>query len=51
MTESLDAELLKDLRGLGKTPSFDGNDTEYSGKKVTLPDPGIHMSLVSTVSV
>ena len=27
MTEPLDAELLKDLRGLGKPPSFDGNDT------------------------
>ena len=26
MTEPLDAELLKDLRGLGKPPSFDGND-------------------------
>ena len=24
MTEPLDAELLKDLRGLGKPPSFDG---------------------------
>ena len=29
MTEHLDAELLKDLRGLGKPPSFDGNDAEY----------------------
>ena len=29
MTEPLDAELLKDLRGLGKPPSFDGNDAEY----------------------
>ena len=28
-TESLDAELPKDLRGLGKPPSFDGNDAEY----------------------
>ena len=30
----LDAELLKNLRGLGKPLSFDGNDTEYSGQKV-----------------
>ena len=28
-TESLDAELLKDLRGVGKPPSFEGNDAEY----------------------
>ena len=28
-TESLDAELLEDLRGQGKPPSFDGNDAEY----------------------
>ena len=27
--ESLDAGLLKDLRSLGKPPSFDGNDAEY----------------------
>ena len=25
-----DAELLKDLRGLGKPPLFDGNDTDVS---------------------
>ena len=29
MTEHLDAELLKDLRGLGKPPLFDGNDAVY----------------------
>ena len=29
MVEPLDAELLKDLRGLGKPPSFDGNDSKY----------------------
>ena len=29
----LDAELLKDLRGLGKPLSFDGNETEHSGQK------------------
>ena len=29
MTEPLDAELLMDLRGLGKPFSFDGNDAEY----------------------
>ena len=26
VAEPLDTELLKDLRGLGKPPSFDGND-------------------------
>ena len=31
MTSTLDdAELLKDLRGLGKPPLFDGNDTDVS---------------------
>ena len=47
MTELLDAELLKDLRGLGKPPSFDGNDAEYQGLRFSVR---IHMSLVSTVS-
>ena len=28
MADPLDAELLEDLRGLGKPPSFDGNDAE-----------------------
>ena len=46
-TESLDAELLKDLRGLGKPPSFDGNDAEYQDFRFSFR---IHMSLVSSVS-
>ena len=47
MTEPLDAELLKDLRGLGKPPSFAGNDTDYQEFRFSFR---IHMSLVSTVS-
>ena len=47
MTELLDAELLKDLRGLGKPPSFDGSDAEYQALRFSVR---IHMSLVSTVS-
>ena len=35
-TESLDAELLKDLRGLGKPPSFDGNDAEVPRLSIQL---------------
>ena len=46
-TESLDAELLKDLRGLGKPLSFDGDDAEYEGFRFSFT---IHMSLVSSVS-
>ena len=46
-TESLDAQLLKDLRGLGKPASFDGNDAEYQDFRFRLK---IHMSLVSSVS-
>ena len=46
-TESLDAELLKDLRGLGKPPSFDGNDAEYQDFRFSFR---IHMSLVGAVS-
>ena len=45
--ESLNAELLKDLRGLGKPPSFDGNDAEYKDFRFSFR---IHMSLVSSVS-
>ena len=45
--ESLDAELLKDLRGLVKPPSFDGNDAEYQDFRFSFR---IHMSLVSSVS-
>ena len=46
-TESLDAGLLKDLRGLGKPPSVHGNDAEYQDFRFSLR---IHMSLVSSVS-
>ena len=46
MTEPFDAEFLKDLRGLGKPPSFDGNDSEYQGFRISFR---IHMSLASTV--
>ena len=46
-TESLDAELLKDLRGLGKPPSFDGNDAKYQDFRFSFR---IHMSFVSSVS-
>ena len=46
-TESLDAELLKDLNGLGKPPSFDGNEAEYQDFRFSFR---IHMSLVSSVS-
>ena len=45
--ESLDAELLKDLRGLGKPPSFEGNDVENPDFRFSFR---IHMSLVSSVS-
>ena len=47
MAEPLDAELLKDLRGLGKPPSFDGNDSEYQDFRFSFRS---HMSLVSPVS-
>ena len=47
MTEPLDAELLKELRGLGKPLSFDGNDAEYQDFRFSFR---IHMSLVSAVS-
>ena len=46
-TESLDVELLKDLRGLGKPPSFDGNDAEYQDFRFSFRR---HMSFVSSVS-
>ena len=47
MTEPLDAELLKDLRGWGMPPSFDGNDADYQEIRFSFR---IHMRLVSTVS-
>ena len=46
-TEPLHAELLKDLRGLGKPLSFDGNDAEYQDVRFSFR---IHMSLVSSLS-
>ena len=48
MTEPLDAELLKDLRGLGKPPSFDENNAEYI--RDFRFSFRIHMSLVSPFS-
>ena len=47
MVEPLDAELLKDLRGLGKPPSFHGHDAESQDFRFSFR---IHMSLVSPVS-
>ena len=47
MKEPVDAELLKDLRGLGKPPSFDGNDSECQDCRFSFR---IHMSLVNPVS-
>ena len=47
MAEPLDAELLKDLRGLGKPPSFDGIDSEYQDFRCSFR---IHMSFDSPVS-
>ena len=44
-TESLDAEVLKDLRGLGEAPSIDGNDAEHQDLRFSFR---IHMSLVSS---
>ena len=41
MTEPLDADLLKDLRGLGKPSSFDGNDTDGQDFRFSFR---IHMS-------
>ena len=47
MAEPLDAELLKDPKGLGMPPSLDGNDSEYQDFRFSFR---IHMSFVSTVS-
>ena len=47
MTEPLDAELLKDLRGLGKPLTLNGNDADYPDFHFSFR---IHMSLVSAVS-
>ena len=48
MVEPLDAELLKDLRGLGRPPTFDVNDAEYQDFRFSFFR--IHMSLVSSIS-
>ena len=47
MMKTLDADLLKDLRGLVKPPTFDGNDADYQNLRFNFR---IHMSLVSSVS-
>ena len=47
MTEPFDADLLKDLTGLGKPPSFDGTDTDYEDFRSSIR---IHMSRVIAVS-
>ena len=47
MTEPLDADLVKDLRGLGKPPTFDGNDTDCQDFRFVFR---INMSFVSAVS-
>ena len=47
MTDSLDADFLKDLRGLGKPPSFGGNDADDKDFRFSFR---IHMSLVGRVS-
>ena len=47
MVEPLVAELLKDLRGLGKPPTCHGYDPEYQDFRFSFR---IHMGLVSPVS-
>ena len=47
MTVPLDAELLKDPKGLGKPLSFDGTDADHQEFRFSFR---VHMSLVSTVS-
>ena len=47
MTKSLDADLFRDLRGLDRPPSFDGNDAEYQDLRFRFR---IRMSFVSAVS-
>ena len=46
MTDPFDADVLKDLRGLGK-PVFDGNDSDYQDIRFSFR---IHMSFVSAFS-
>ena len=43
----LDIELLKDLRSLGKPPTFDGTDAEYQNFRFSFP---IQITLVGPVS-
>ena len=47
VTEPIDADLLKDLEGLGKPPAFDGNDTDYQDFRFSFR---MHMSLDSAIS-
>ena len=47
MVEPVDADLLKDLRGLGKPPTFDEIDAEYQDFPFSFR---IHISLVSSVA-
>ena len=47
MTELRDADLLKDLRGLGKPPTFNKNNAAYQNCRIMFQ---IHISLVSSVS-
>ena len=47
MVEQMDADLLKDLRGLGKPPTFDEIDAEYQDFPFSFR---IHISLVSSVA-
>ena len=47
MVEPVDADLLKDLRGLGKPPTFDEIDAECQNSPFSFR---IHMSLVTSVS-
>ena len=47
MVEPLSADLLKDPRGLGKPPTFDGHDAVYQDFRFSFR---IHISLFSAVS-
>ena len=47
MTELLIADLLKDVRGLGKPPTVDGNDADRQDVRFSFR---IHMILVCAVS-
>ena len=47
MTEPLDADLLNDLRGLGKPPTCDVDDADYQECRFIVR---VHMSSVSSIS-